>query len=461
MKKIFHIIALVFLLNTGVQAQTERQPAQRSVQTLNRAVEFSYTNNKEDTIDESRLIKKAISQEITLPRALDIIIDQRRNLSIKTWNENKVKIETTVQLETESQLTDEQWLEKLGINLKLFGSTVRLKSTTESFFPIPGVTVTSGNVFRSTPRQWSNSGVYKGTGELRGTIKGDRLVTLYIPAQSALEIDNKNCVLKIEANIKSLIMENTYGNIDAMNIDKLYIRSTQGSFTAGTIADGDIELSNTRLTLKNLAKGSLTSKYATIEIETTGDLKLTSNNDEIDIDDAGSVSGLKNYGSLRINQLQKSLQIEGLNSDIKLRTINSSVDQIKIFNRNADLRLPIRELKDYMVEIKGSYNNLYAPFTDLLSSDTLTAAEMKEITEKTSLLNSKSAATRTVTGYGNYAGGGGISYSAPITEKLVTVLNTSGPANNKNNFKYTAKVGTGNKFTRFEIACASCVLDFK
>jgi hypothetical protein len=437
MKKIFHIIALVFLLNTGVQAQTERQPAQRSVQTLNRAVEFSYTNNKEDTIDESRLIKKAISQEITLPRALDIIIDQRRNLSIKTWNENKVKIETTVQLETESQLTDEQWLEKLGINLKLFGSTVRLKSTAESFFPIPGVTVTSGNVFRSTPRQWSNSGVYKGTGELRGTIKGDRLVTLYIPAQSALEIDNKNCVLKIEANIKSLIMENTYGNIDAMNIDKLYIRSTQGSFTAGTIADGDIE------------------------IETTGDLKLTSNNDEIDIDDAGSVSGLKNYGSLRINQLQKSLQIEGLNSDIKLRTINSSVDQIKIFNRNADLRLPIRELKDYMVEIKGSYNNLYAPFTDLLSSDTLTAAEMKEITEKTSLLNSKSAATRTVTGYGNYAGGGGISYSTPITEKLVTVLNTSGPANNKNNFKYTAKVGTGNKFTRFEIACASCVLDFK
>jgi hypothetical protein len=460
MKKIFHFITFVISLNAGAQIKTE----QGDTKNINRASELSSNFDNESKIDETRLIKKTVSREITLSSALDIIIDQRRNLSIKTWNENKVKIEATIQLETESQLTDEEWLERLGINLKLFGSTVQLKSNNVNLYTIPGVTVTSsGSVLRTIPRQGSSTVVYKGTGELRGTIKGDQPVTLYIPAQSALEIDNKYSALKIEANVKSLILTNTYGNIDAMNIDKLYLRSNQGSFAASAIADGDMELSHTRVTLKQLAKGLLISKYATIEIETIGDLKLTSSNDEIDIDAVGSISGSKNYGSLRINQLQKRLEIDGLNADIKLRGINPSVDLIKIFNRNADLRLPIRDLKDYMVEIKGSYNSLFAPFTDVLLSDTLTIAEIKEIAEKTTLLHNKSTVTRI-----SVDGGGGITYttgvSSPTRASPVQRFPSYPGASNQGNsgtIKYTAKMGTGNKLTRFEIVCVSCVLDFK
>jgi hypothetical protein len=47
---------------------------------------------------------------------------------IKTWDQPKVKVTTTVYYDGETKLTDEEWLEKINLSLKTLGSSVKIKS---------------------------------------------------------------------------------------------------------------------------------------------------------------------------------------------------------------------------------------------------------------------------------------------------------------------------------------------
>src|SRR6266498_2278301 len=101
MKNIFLSIALAMAIHTSAQNPIE------SSRTINRASEWSKQSALEvKKIDSSKLVKKTITQEIALPKALDVLIDMSGELIINTWSENKIKLETTVQFEEPNELTD-------------------------------------------------------------------------------------------------------------------------------------------------------------------------------------------------------------------------------------------------------------------------------------------------------------------------------------------------------------------
>jgi hypothetical protein len=455
MRSIFLLIALTSSIYASAQNPVEANRA------INRASEWSLQSARQaKKIDSSKLVKKTIAQEIALAKALDVLIDMSGELIINTWNENKIKIETTVQFEDSNKLTDTQWFDKIGINMKLFGSTVRVKSRTNS-----GVFYASSagaTMYRAaTPIYFTNAGFNMQTGP----------VTLYIPAESILEIESKNGRLKIRNNIKSLLLDNTDGEIEFANIEKLQIRSNRGSFSGGIVIEADVELSHVRFSLKQLNKGLITSNYSTIEIESLKDVKLSSSNDEIDIDNAITLYGIKNYGNLRINQLAGKLELQGINSDVKLRHISPSAQMVKIINRNADLRLSSNDLSNFSVDIKGSYNKVYSAFAENMTFDTLTTQEIESVRALTNtatsathvgkitgdLSNEEKAVVNIIgTTFSQYAGGGKVVNNVPISVTGQAIGNKQNPY-----LKYSAKIGTGNSQLKYQIICTSCVIDFK
>jgi hypothetical protein len=343
-------------------------------------------------------------------------------------------------VEDPTQLTDTEWFENTGMGLKLFGSTVRVKTRTNS----------------KAPAYYNNGGLYYyyNTGKVFNIQTGTVILT--IPVESILEIESKYGRLKINNNIKSLLLDNTDGEIEFANIDKLQLRSNRGSFSGGTIAEGDIELAHGRLFLKQLTKGAITSNYSTIEIESAKDVKLSSSNDEVDIDDASALYGVKNYGNLRINQLTSKLDIQGINSDIKLRHINPSAQLVKIVNRNADLRLPANELSNFSVDLRGSYNKIYSSVVEDLTVDTLTTEEIESVKSITSAVpsagNTVSVTGTTLNKYDSFKN---------ISNNTVTIFGQATAGKKQNLYwKYSAKVGTGNPL-KYQIICTSCVIDFK
>jgi hypothetical protein len=442
MKNIFLSIAVATTVYASAQNPIEANRA------LNRASAWSLQESKK--IDSSKLVKKTITQEIALPKALDVLIDMSGELIINTWNDNKMKIETTVQFEEPNELTDTEWFDKIGVNMKLFGSTVRVKTRTNS-----GITFTSGGGTRTLySTSYSTSSLLYNDGNYFNMQRGP--VTLYIPSESILEIESKYGRLKIKNNIKSLLLDNTDGEIEFANIDKLQLRSNRGSFNGGIVGEADIELAHGRLSLKQLNKGNITSNYSTIEIESLKEVKLSSSTDEIDIDDAVALYGTKNYGNLRINQLRGKLDLQGINSDIKLRRINPSVQLVKIVNRNADLRLPSNDLSNFSIDVKGSYNKIYSSFEENTTIDTLTSEEIESVKKIT---NAVTTAGPSVT---NVAGGGRTVNLYNNINSAITITGQAIGGNKQNPFlKYAAKIGTGNSQLKYQIICTSCVIDFK
>jgi hypothetical protein len=331
--------------------------------------------------------------------------------------------------------------------MKVFGSTVRVKTTTNSEVAFVTAGGTSKTLYRTSSLFYNNGNYFN-------MQKGP--VTLYIPAESILEIESKYGRLKINNNIKSLLLDNTDGEIEFANIDKLQLRSNRGSFNGGIVADADVELAHGRFSLKQMNKGTVTSNYSTIEIESLKDVKLSSSNDEIDIDNAASLYGIKNYGNLRINQLAGKLDIQGVNSDIKLRHISPSAQLVKIINRNADLRLPSNDLSNFSVDVRGNYNKIYSSFAENTIVDTLTAAEIETVKAATNVVVSAGPAVTV-----SRPAFGGFTSEVSVNNAAITVTGkTIGGSKQNPYLKYSAKIGSGNA-PKYQIICTSCVIDFK
>ncbi len=349
------------------------------------------------TGDAGKSTEKEISVEVNAGKS-DIFLDNNsRTIEIKTWNQPKVKISTKVYIDGPTTLTNEQWLEKLNLTVKQAGGIVHITSR---------------------------------------PISSDA-VTVFIPEGNKLEIDNQYGKLELTSNLQNVTIKSTNGSIEAGDINRLIIRSKYTPFVLGNVKDAEIEMLNGRLKAGNIDKLDIDSKYATIEIASANDITLRSTNDEYEIENAGDVKGRKTYGSLRIYNLKASIDIEGVNADIKIKNLNPTVKAINIDNKYADIRLPLKNIKNYEVKFIGRYNTVYAPFEKKPLADTA----------HKSTASRASAAGVGAQGYSN-AGGDGrsdVSYS---------------DATDANGF--VAEVGNiKGKHTRFIINCESCTVDFK
>jgi hypothetical protein len=458
LKIFFSFVLLASAISLAAQDTENSTITIRSQSNLQRTQQEAYAAQRglqegNKKIDTSKLVKKTISQEIELPGALDVLIATKGEMVIHTWNENKVKIQTKVQFEGTTELTDMQWLDKLGISMKIFGSTVKIKSSSSNGFSNLNsngtITLTSASPF------FSNTGTL-----LNGQRGAYQSVVLYIPAESLLDIESNYGRLEINNNIKNLILNNTDGEIAFANIEKLKLRGNRGSITGGIVDNADIELSHGRLALQQINKGTMTTRYCTIEIETLKDANISSSNDEMDFDEVGAVYGTKNYGNIRINQLTGKLDLKGVSSDIKLRHVRSSAQLVRITNRNADLRLPVNDLSNFSVDIRGPYNKIYSFFSESATIDTLTAQEMDSVKSMTNTVTSSGNTINITSGTSFSQSGGG--RTIPITPIAVNVYGFGGGGGRQNPYlKYTAKVGSGNSSLNYQIICTSCVIDFK
>lgn len=303
---------------------------------------------------------KEVSQEISTSKAPEIYIDNSsRGIVIKTWEQNKVKVTTTVFYEGEGKLTDEEWFEKLNVSLKMLGSSIKIKSGTIS----GGSYTLNGNSFGWSSTPSNGVAVFNGGGNNIGTKNNiKRIVTIYIPAQSKIDIESKYADVQITGAITNATIDLTNGNLDAENFNKLNLRSKYSNVSLDNIALAEIEFINGRLSAKNIDDADIDTKYSTIELANVKKMIFRSTNDEYEIEEAQDLRGRKNYGNLRITKLNGSLEVDGTNADIKVRNIGSNLRMIKIDNKYADIRLPIKSTPNYTINYSGPYSNVYGNF---------------------------------------------------------------------------------------------------
>lgn len=377
---------------------------------------YSYHYDSDEVIDTKNLNSKEISMEINASKAAEIYFENsHRTVEIKTWDQPKVKIVTTVWFEGEGKLSDEEWFEKLNISLKTLGTGIRIKSNSVSG---GGSYYAGGQNFA-----WSSGGsngvaIFDGEGKNLGTKSNSkRIVTLYIPKENKLDVESKYADVSIASAIKKLDADITNGNLELLaSIGTLKLRSKYSNVTIDEVTTGEIDFMNGNITIREGKDLELDTKYSNVEIGNASKLNFTSSNDEYDIDEAGTIVGRKNYGNFRITKLSESLEMDGTNADVKIKNIAPTVTAIKIDNKYADLRLPMRNVKNYSVDYEGPYSTIYANFEK----------KAKQSTTKT---------TKT-------------SWASSSCDECAT------------DNSFTAIVGTGTG-TKVEVKCQNCTVDFK
>ena len=415
----------------GATAPTPPARAVESVQVSGYGQSFNYSSDRDRTIREEDIKSKEVSKEIAAPKNGDIYIENTsRNIIVKTWDQQKVKVTTTVYYEGETKLSDEEWLEKVNLSLKTLGTSVKVKSGS-----IGGNSVFYSNGNGSLNMSSGSSGVaiFNGNGQNVGTKTSmKRIVTVYVPAGSKLDVESKYSDVTLPDVATDVNVDITNGNIEGGNIGKLILRSKYSNINIGDVKTAEVEMTNGRFSAKAIEDLDIDSKYSTVEMASVKKITLRSTNDEYELEDAGEIRGRKNYGNLRITKLNTSLELDGSNADVKVRKVGTALSLIKIDDRYADVRIPLRDTKNYTVEFAGNYSSVYGSFEK----------KALPVEEKTS-----TGITRVYADIDN---------RAPAMART----STSGSWDATNPSRFTATVGDG-KGLKLEIKCQNCTVDFK
>jgi hypothetical protein len=420
-------IAVTGTLRPGVEVTTAPSV---NVQGYSYSSGDVYFSDRNKNFKEEDLKSKEVSKEIAVPKGGEIYLENSsRNIVVKTWDQPKVKVTTTVYYDGETKLTDDEWLEKVNLSLKTLGSSVKIKSGTivsndisHNYLNRPGI---------------GNASVFDGNGRNIGSKANvKKIVTVTVPAGSKLDIESKYSDVSLPAGIIDVLVDISNGNLEADNLNKLVLRSKYSNVNVGDIKTAELEFTNGRFSAKSIDEMDIESKYSTIEMAAVKKMVLRSTNDEYEVEEAGEIRGRKTYGNLRITKLNGSLEVEGTNADVKIRKTGPSLSLIKIDDKYADIRIPLRETKNYSVDFAGAYSSVYGNF----EKKAVTTTEKDEKTTSTNSLTPVVVEGRLIATTRGYTS--------------ATWNDSTNPA------RFTAKVGDGSGL-KVDIKCQNCTVDFK
>lgn len=408
-------------------------------QALKQLNNLSYTlssNNKdcEPNFDGKDLKTKEITMEINANKMAEVFIENtHRTIEVKTWDNPKVKITTTVYYQGEdTKIADEIWFEKLNITFKSMTNLIRIKS---GMVNDGGSYYSYNGNWASTPSAGGQGGsvaVFDNEGHNIGTKNNTkRIVTIYVPKDNKLDIESKYADVNMLGNFGRLNAEITNGNLEIDQVKDLILRSRYSNVNITKANTLEAEFINGRLNITEVDEADLDTKYSTVELGTATKLTVKSTNDEYEIEELGSINARKNYGNLRVTKLKNSIEMDGTNADVKIRNIDAAVSLISLNNKYADLRLPMRNVKNYSVEYTGPYSTVYGNF------------EKKPLPAEPKKTNTDDVVASTI---------------RSVNRSIAAAYSSDDDCGCNDRFKATVGDGKGAKV---EIKCQNCTVDFK
>lgn len=379
---------------------------------------------------------KEISQEVALQKgSLVRIVSNSGKLNVRSWDQAKVKVIVQFKYDSSQQSqSDEKMLEDIGISIKPFSNRVDiLKKSSFAQGKIPGKPLSREPVFGKSidGKLRENWGAAYAKSAMDQS--GVQIMTVMVPAGSRLDVEHKFGDVVIGLDLDEAKFEISNGTLDAQNIKELNLISDYCNVNLGNVEKAEVEFYNGTFRAQNIKDLDLDAKSSNIEYEKGDYLYLRSQTDEIDIHEITKIDGRKVYGSIKVDQLNGSFDLEGTNVDIKFRNISSDVTLVKINNKYGDVRLPVKSLKNYFVDFTGYYSTVFAPFQKqvIKEDETKNASDPVEL-EKVAILKASQG----------FRPGSSVGELAPR--------------------RFTSAVGdTKAKHTRIELICNSCTVDFK
>ena len=260
------------------------------------------------------------------------IFNKYGTVDIKSWNENRVKIEVKIIVNARNQDDANDVFDRIDINFNSRSGYVSAETSIASA--------------KSSSFWW-----FWGTNS-----SADYQIhyLVYMPKTNALKLETKYCDATMDYLSGGAELEMKYGDFDSEGFGgnvSMYLSYGKGKIM--TLKNLDGELSYGRLVLPTCHDVDLDSKYSKVKIAKGGDLTVNSKYDTYILGDIRRMKVVGRYSDYSINQID-DIYFDGKYSDIKIELLVNNGDFESKYGN-----IIITNLEDGfgLIELDGKYTD--------------------------------------------------------------------------------------------------------
>jgi hypothetical protein len=298
---------------------------------------------------------KVIKKEYDIsPTGTTALSNKYGRIEVKTWERNRVKIGVTIVVNTSSESKAQDVFD--GITINFSNSPDRVQAETE---------------IDQKGSSWFNW----------GSSKNDYAIhyEVYLPPTNNLELENKYGDVFVEALEGRGELFVKYGNFKVDQLgDDSRLNLAYGTGLLRKAGDLNGEVRYARLTLEDIKDLDIESKYSKIFIDRAGDIRSVSKYDNYEL---GAIRDLVNtgkydnfsisladkvevnskYTELRVDQLNRSLEVDMEYGGARVDRVSQGFTEILLEGRYSDFRIDMDSRCDFHMEAYAEYAGIRYP----------------------------------------------------------------------------------------------------
>jgi len=285
------------------------------------------------------------------------IFNKYGTVDIKSWNENRVKIEVKIIVNARSSDDADDVFDRIDIN---FNSRM-------------------GAVSAETVIATAKSSSFWWFWDTKTSAEYQIHYLVYMPKSNALKLKTKYCDATMDYLSGGANLQMKYGDFDSEGFGgdvTMYLSYGKGKIT--TLKNLDGELSYGRLVLPKCHDVDLESKYSKVKITKGGDLTVNSKYDNYVLGDIRRMKVIGRYSDYSINQID-DIVFDGKYSDIKIELLVNNGDfeskygniiitnvedgfgLIELEGRYTDFKVGTEMAKSFCLEAESEYGDIAVP----------------------------------------------------------------------------------------------------
>jgi len=284
------------------------------------------------------------------------IFNKYGTVSIKSWNENRVKIEVKIIVNARSPDDADDVFDRIDINF----------NSRKGYVSAETVIATAKS---SSWWFW----------DTKTSAEYQIHYLVHMPKSNALKLETKYCDATMDYLSGGASLQMKYGDFDSEGFGgdvTMYLSYGKGKIT--TLKNLDGELSYGRLILPKCHDVDLESKYSKVKITKGGDLTVNSKYDNYVLGDIRRMKVVGRYSDYSINQIDDII-FDGKYSDIKIEllvnngnfeskygniiitNVEDGFGLIELEGRYTDFKVGTEMTKSFCLEAESEYGDIAVP----------------------------------------------------------------------------------------------------
>lgn len=308
----------------------------------------------EERKDFTKIIKKEFSTSAT--GSVDLY-NRYGRVDVKSWNQNKVKIEVTILVKANSEKDAQEVFDRISINF--FNNSNYVKAETE---------IASAN----------SSGFFSWWGS---SSRADYTINydVYVPEANNLMVSNRYGNVFVGNTKGKTTVDVKYGNANLEGLQgpvnltlgygkgsvktsgNVALNSSYSTLTLGDVRDVDIESKYSKVTIDRAAIVRSDSRYDNYALGHIEELRNTGRYDNISIQSAQRVVISTRYSSLKVGQVAKILDVESKYGDVAVGTLKADFSMVSLMSEYTGIKIGIEEGAAYDLDAVADYAGIGYP----------------------------------------------------------------------------------------------------